>query len=163
MRTVDNISITEVWPRVWVGSGLVPDPEAFVRSTGVRHVVIASPSAYREGRWHLVRESLLARVQPLYFRDGPLDAAAAFKLALRVADVPHAADYPVAFLCYGGVNRSSLLACMYRWANARPMEPMRHVVRQLRDARREVNPLGNSDFAAFLDAVDEPLHAGARA
>lgn len=144
-------SITEVWPGCFVGSGMVRDPAAWKRDHKVDAVFIASHSTYRDYGWVYLNDAI-----PLCFDDN-FDGLTVGQLAtlLRFLALypPEAGRY--AFLCQAGLNRSSVMACLWRWWHTK--QPMSRIVGDLKRARHQFSVLYNEQFCDDLLSLDRPL------
>jgi hypothetical protein len=148
-------SITEVWPGAFVGSGLIANPAAWKFSNKVSTIFVASRTTYRDSGWVFLNDAV-----PLLFDDA-FDGITVGQLAklLKIFSLhpPEAGRY--AFLCQGGLNRSSLMACLWRWWHTQYQ--MAKIIQELKDARLRTDPqidvLCNEQFVNDLLSFDSPL------
>ena len=140
-----SASVTQVWPGVWVGSGMVPNPRDLMRELGVTLIVVASPTAY--DRWKGIPE-----VHPILFDDTEeMTPHMAYRLLLRVTQLPKAEE--VAFLCYAWENRSCFLAGLWLWW--RGIMTANQAAGLMVQTRP--NALNNRTLRGLLLALDKPL------
>lgn len=150
------MTIVQVAPGIWFGSGNVDYPRKTMADLGVTRAAVASPSLWPF--WKGIRE-----VHPILFDDddGSKDPALAAKLLRELDDhfelAAEISSGPIAFLCYAGLNRSALLAGLWMWWHGEPGGP--RLVQRLREAGGPYC-LSNTAFVRILVELGVPLSGG---
>lgn len=132
---------------------MVPNPAAWKYQNKVDIIFLASRSTYRDFGWTYLNNAV-----PLFFDDafdGVTVGQVAKLLKIFSLHPPEAGRY--AFLCQGGLNRSSFMACLWRWWHTQ--REMGKIIQELVDARYRagVCVLINEQFVSDLLSVDSPL------
>ena len=142
-------SVTQVWPGIFSGSAMIANPPAWKRGANIDIAFVMSRSTYMDYGWHTVQG-----VVPLYFDDTP-EGLTVGQVARLIRTLHVYSNARVACLCQAGLNRSSFVACLYRWLHTN--HSMANIVRELTDARVKdgvYDVLCNRAFVADLLSCD---------